>query len=270
MSVIAPEGRSRTAALALVIAVVFAPGLGGCGSSAHSAATPSLPVAVPPTGSDDSAGDAASPTPTPVPFSVAVVKRFVDFAVRSHPSYHVALSGRFFATISAATLTGSVDVSGLDVATTTNYAFEDARLPDTTVRTIWAQRAAYLKVGSGAWQRIAAGFGAATVVDPFGGADAPGTVTFVGARTVNGQTLSTLTVTAGRLFDLTTIPAPNLSEEQVRFTTWTLVVDEVGRPVSGTYRLDGVGRVGSQLQQLVVELNATFSKVGSAITIQAP
>ena len=254
---------ARRLAAALVAAAVE---LGGCGGSLQSALAPTAPAVESPATTEE-----AVPATTPVPSSVAVVQRFVDFAVRGHPTYHVDVTGRLLATISAATLKGSVDVSGLDVATATSYAFDHTQnLANTTVRTIWAKRAAYLKVGSGAWQRIAAGFGAETVVDPFGGADAPGAVTYVSSAMSNGRTLSTLTVNAGRLFDLTTIPAPNLSEETVRLATWTLLVDDQGRPVSGTYRLDGVGRVGSQLQELVVELSARFSKVGGAISIRAP
>jgi hypothetical protein len=66
------------------------------------------------------------------------------------------------------------------------------------------------------------------------------------------------------------IPAVNLTEAVVTSPKLTLLIDAAGRPVKGTAQIDGHGRVSGQLQEIVIDLTVTFTKVGDAVTIKAP
>jgi hypothetical protein len=49
-----------------------------------------------------------------------------------------------------------------------------------------------------------------------------------------------------------------------------VLLDDDGRPVSGSWRLTGAGRVSGQLQEIVIRLELTFSDIGEAIRIREP
>jgi len=66
------------------------------------------------------------------------------------------------------------------------------------------------------------------------------------------------------------IPAVNLTQETVTSGILELLIDDTGRPVSGSASIDGTGRVSGQLQEIVIELNLTFTKIGQKVTVSAP
>ena len=66
------------------------------------------------------------------------------------------------------------------------------------------------------------------------------------------------------------IPAVNLSDTALTTPKLTLVIDADGRPVKGTAEVDGKGRVSGQLQEIVIELDVAFVKVGQPVAIKAP
>jgi hypothetical protein len=66
------------------------------------------------------------------------------------------------------------------------------------------------------------------------------------------------------------IPASNLTEVAVTESKLTLLIDAAGRPLSGTATITGRGRVSGQLQEIIIDLNVTFTKVGQKVTIAAP
>ena len=77
-------------------------------------------------------------------------------------------------------------------------------------------------------------------------------------------------MTGGLIVAPDLIPAGNLTNERVNKTDLEVVVDDAGNPLTATWRLDGEGRVSSQLQGIRIEVDMTFTKVGSKITIKAP
>jgi hypothetical protein len=62
----------------------------------------------------------------------------------------------------------------------------------------------------------------------------------------------------------------NLTQETVTSGILELLIDDAGRPVSGSAKIDGTGRVSGQLQEIVIELNLTFTKIGQKVTVGAP
>ncbi|HEX2755766.1 MAG TPA: hypothetical protein VHM48_09895, partial [Candidatus Limnocylindrales bacterium] len=66
------------------------------------------------------------------------------------------------------------------------------------------------------------------------------------------------------------IPASNLTETVLTSPKLTLLVDAAGRPIKGTAEIDGRGRVSGQLQEIVIDLTVTFTKLGQAVSIKAP
>ena len=49
-----------------------------------------------------------------------------------------------------------------------------------------------------------------------------------------------------------------------------LLIDDAGRPVSGTWQLSATARVQGQLQEIAYDLDLTFSKVGQKMSIAKP
>jgi hypothetical protein len=210
-----------------------------------------------------------TPTPAPTATPAGEVARagFVAFATGKRPTYRVALRGQLRATVSHLNVRGTIDVAGADYATSTRLVFEDGT--PSTVDTRWVRNVAWQRVDGARWRKRS-GFPASGAVAPFQGLDAPDAVRHVSSKGSGAKARHTLEVTAGRLIDLTTVPAVNLTDEAVRKSSWTLIVDGRGRPVSGTWKLVGRGRVSSQLQEIEITLTATFSKVGASLTISAP
>jgi len=66
------------------------------------------------------------------------------------------------------------------------------------------------------------------------------------------------------------IPASNLTEVEVTSPKLVVLVDTRGRPVRGTAEITGRGRVSGQLQEIVIDLEVTFTKVGQPVSIAAP
>jgi hypothetical protein len=97
-------------------------------------------------------------------------------------------------------------------------------------------------------------------------------VKYLGPVTVDGKTLHKVGVTGALLIHPNTIPGLSQKEE-VDDTVLEVVIDDAGRPRTGSWKLWGKARVGEgagQLQRVVYELDLTFTKVGAKITIARP
>jgi hypothetical protein len=86
---------------------------------------------------------------------------------------------------------------------------------------------------------------------------------------VGGKTLYKVQV-ASAIVNPVMIPASNLTEVVVTDPELTVLIDASGRPVSGTALIIGRGRVSGQLQEIAIDLDVTFTKVGRPVTIAAP
>jgi hypothetical protein len=230
-----------------------------------------IPTRPPSASANATAGVSASASETPVPSASAsagqaAVDGLIARLQSARFSYQVAVKGDVLATVSDLTLKGSISMAGTDVASTMTYTFADGATDKIETRIVGAKR--WLRVDGGAWKSVA--LAAANKVDPFAGALAPGAITDYGPKTLNGKVLRSVQIRGGLLLDLTTIPAYNLTDERITSSLLAIVVDPTGRPVSGRWTQRGQGRVSGQLQEVDVDADVTFSKVGTAVTIKAP
>lgn len=181
-------------------------------------------------------------------------------------SYRVSVKGDVLATVSDLTLTGSISVAGKSSSSAMAYTFESGGRSNVATRIVGGSR--WVRTDKGAWKKTS--LTTARTIDPFAGALTPGALTDAGPKTVAGKPLRAIRIQGGRLLDLTTIPAYNLTEEHVTSALLTVYVDRDGKPVSGHWIERGQGRVSGQLQEVDVDVDLTFSNVGGAITISAP
>jgi hypothetical protein len=246
----------RTVAVAVVLA----------GSLVVACSGQPLPIPTPPPASVDPSATPSSGDPSASAEPPSAVERFRALVSDPGFSARISLSGDVLATVSDLTVSGSLALSGDNASTSTKYKFDDGHTD--TVQTRLVGGKLWTKLNGASWKT--AKLVATTAVDPFSGAQSPAGVVDGGAKTVKGKSLRMLTVQGGRLLDLTTIPAYNLTEERVTTSILTVYVDGAGRPVSGHWVQRGQGRVSGQLQEVDVDVDLTFSGVGSSISITAP
>ncbi|HKG57674.1 MAG TPA: hypothetical protein VKA85_10540 [Candidatus Limnocylindrales bacterium] len=241
----------RMGAMALVVAALLVVGCeGGDGATPQVLATLDLPPV-------------ATPTPKPVDPAVAA---FVKLATSGKLSYHASYKGTVAASITTLFVTGQLDVSGDDYSTSTRYKYDRGGVYTVGVRYVGGK--AWVAIG-GAWKRLTT-FPASRSNSPFASITAIGDLK-VGASSGTGANRRVhVTFARSRLLTPDQIPAVNLSEERVTDSAFDLVIDDSGHPVSGDWTLKGSGRVSRQMQDIVMQIHITFSKVGGRIAISAP
>jgi hypothetical protein len=166
-----------------------------------------------------------------------------------------------------------MDVAGADFASSFTYDFsrDYPDLGKERVQVRGVKGKGYIKRGSKPWQGIK-GFAVGHSYVPFKTVATRDDVRHLGDVKAGGATLYKVGITGAVLLHPNTIPY-DIQKETVDDTELTVVIDEAGRPRSGTWRLWGKARVGTgggQLQRVVYELELTFSKVGAKITIKRP
>jgi hypothetical protein len=107
---------------------------------------------------------------------------------------------------------------------------------------------------------------------PFASVQSRTNVKYLGAEEYKGKPVHRISIPDVVLIHPRTIPG-NIQKEKIGFTTFEVLIDDKGRPVRGTWELEGKGRVGpsgGQLQEVVYDLTLSFSKVGAKLTIARP
>ena len=206
-----------------------------------------------------------TPQPTPSPADVAI-EAFVALVVADGFSYVASVDGRSRHSADILPVEGSLSVAGADSRLVANFVFPEAggeaeidvRVVD---RTTW-----YREVGFD-WERL----GELTdeeAPNPFALLEDVDDVTLVEA--LDTDTPRYRVELEGMVIHPGLIPAVNLSNEDVDRTELLVVIDEAGRPIEASWTLRGKGRVSNQLQEIVIELDLSFTKLGERITISAP
>lgn len=257
--------RARTAGLALCVSVLL---VAACLPPPR-AATDSVGSS-PSAGATSSAGSVPSPT---AKASVTAIAAFVERATSGKLTYRMAFKGTVRASADTLPIAGTMDVAGTDFASSFTYDFsrDYPDLGKERVQVRGVKGKGYIKRGSKAWQGIK-GFGLGHSYVPFKTVATPDDVRYLGPVRAGGATLHKVGITGAVLLHPNTIPY-DVQKETVDDTELIVVIDEAGRPRSGTWRLWGKARVGlgaGQLQRVVYELDLTFSKVGAKITIKRP
>jgi hypothetical protein len=106
---------------------------------------------------------------------------------------------------------------------------------------------------------------------PFKGVKTAKNVRYVEPVEISGKAFHKVAVKGAVLIHPNTIPYMVYSEK-IEESEMEFLIDTAGRPRSGTWTLRSRARVGvsRQLQRIVYDLNVTFSKVGSKISVKRP
>jgi hypothetical protein len=242
--------------LASLILVVAA-----CGATTN-APTPT------PSGTPSTAQASRAPSPSPTAdTATTALRKFVAFARNPKASYQATFTGD--SRHSTAILDigkGLLQVAGPSVRVVATFTYPNRTRYAVEHRFVGDK--AWIRVGSGRWFRLAP-FGATSSMAAFPGIREASDVELLGATKVGGKTLYRLQVRSA-IVNPVMIPANNLTDTEVTDPELVVLVDAAGRPVSGTATIRGKGRVSGQLQEIVIDLKITFTKVGQAVTISAP
>jgi hypothetical protein len=240
-------------ALALALALLQA-------CSAPPGATPLYSLVIEPSPTLDS-------TPTPVPPGETARQAFVDSALAGDLTYHAVFKGSASGAATILPVSGSLDVAGHDYQLTMTYKWPGSRTSSYAIR--YVHGTAWVRIDGGKWKKELK-FKADQTNSPFAFITALRDVTLARTETVDGQRVHRLTFESGQLIAVDRLPAANLKNEEYKRTRSQVDVGDDGRPLSGKTRIEGVGRVDGQLQEISIVLDVTFSKVGAKILIKAP
>ena len=255
--------RNRGAVVAVVLAIALAGT--GCGLSQPSEA---VPAATSTSSGLSSPSPASSHAPTASPKAApetAAIAAFVKLVTKGNLAYQATFGGRSRHTTTRLPVKGTIAVSGRDYRVTAVFTFSNG---SASVDHRYVGGKAWVRFNGGKWQALAA-FKPAASMSPFALVSGVGAVRYVGTKKVGGKTLYEVQIPSVP-FHPSLIPATNLSKETVTRGVLELLIDGAGRPVSGAATIDGTGRVSGQLQEIVIELNLTFIKVGQRVTVSAP
>jgi hypothetical protein len=208
-----------------------------------------------------------TPTPTPKPPTAGelAAKAFYERVQSGKMSYHASLTGNIAGAISGLSIVGAIDVSGDDYAEALTYSFITPPNVPVGVRVLDTKR--WVRVDRSGWTKVSSAMASNS---PFADLSTGNAVQAVRTEHVGGKDLHHIKMTGGLIIALDLIPAGNLTNERVNKTELELVVDDAGNPMTATWRLEGDARVSGQLQEIRIEVDMTFTKVGSKIVITAP
>jgi hypothetical protein len=252
---------TRGGVLSVIVAVAL---LGtGCGSAQPKQST----VAETDTGTPAST-TAATQSPAPAPSQrpeVGAIAAFVKLVTKDSFSYQATFKGRSRHSASRLPVKGSISVSGRNYGVSATFTFSTGT---GKVEHRFVGGRGYVRFDNAPWRTLT-GFGNADSMSPFAEVSGVESVQFLGTQKVGARTLYSIRIVSVPLHP-SLIPAGNLSKEVVTSGFLTLLIDDAGRPVSGTATIEGNGRVSGQLQEIIIELNLTFTKVGQKVTISKP
>ena len=253
-------GIARPAALtALVVGLIAcAPAGSSAGSSLAVASPTPRPTAT------------AAPTPAA---HAAAIERFVALATGGELAYRISYRGDARASADVLPLTGTLDVSGADFASSMTYDFSEEYqgLGSFKVQVRGVGDEGWIKRPGKLWADIK-GYGPHHSAVPFKAVEDVRDVTYLGPDTVDGEAVHRISVPGAVLIHPNTIPF-DIVKEKVDSTELEVTIDGDGLPHTGTWSLRGQARVGGgvgQLQRVLYELDLVFSKVGDDITIERP
>ena len=223
-----------------------------------------------PTASSASAstGSAGSPSASPSPSAADVaIEKFVDLVTSGSFSYKSKLKGTASGSADTLAVTGSLDASGANYALVVNWKFPRSSAFRIDVRRVGDR--VWSRGTDTGWEEIK-GFLDEDSNSPFAFVESELDVELVEAVKVDGKERYRVAIDSARIVDPSYIPAVNLSAESTRKTTFEVLLDANGRPLSGDWRLTGAGRVSGQLQEIEIRLGVTFSDVGKSVSIRRP
>jgi hypothetical protein len=261
-----PRRSGPAARLGLVAAVLVT---AACGAT-------TAPRSAGPSGSADSSRAPGSvgpstghasvgPSPTANP-SAAAIAAFVALVTKAGFSYQATFTGESRHTTDILPISkGLLQVHGDDVLVRATFTFPGG---SSAVEHRFVKGQGWIRYDrSLPWQRLS--MKADQSMAAFAAVHTAADVTYVKPVVSDGRSLYQVRVRSA-IVNPVMIPASNLTETVLTSPTLTLLIDEHGRPVSGTAEIDGHGRVSGQLQEIVIDLTVAFTKIGVAVSISAP
>lgn len=207
--------------------------------------------------------------PTPLPSFEAARMAFFAKVKAGDLTYHAVLNGRVYGAGNDIPLVGSLDVAGADYQYAATYTHTVPKETKLAFAIRYIDGTAWERIDKGKWQENIA-FKPADTNSPFAFITRATDVRYSKTETVDGRPLHHVTFIGSKLIGLDQIQAANLTNEDPKRSTFDLMLDDDGNPVSGSIRIEGVGRVSQQLQEIVVDVDLIFSKIGADIVIKAP
>jgi hypothetical protein len=262
---VGPGERLPRAFAAIAVTVSWSLTAVGCGSEAAApAGLTRSPTVAPSAG--PTIGGSLGPTPTRDPGQVALTK-FFALATDDGFAYQATFTGKSRHTVDVLPITnGILQVNGRDVRVRATFTFKDGARIAVEHRSVAGK--GWIRFGTSGWLGMTR-FGPADSMAAFAAVHGPPDVTYLGPVTTGGKTAYRITMPSV-IVNPIMIPASNLTERVITSSRLELLVDAAGRPLSGKASIDGQGRVSGQLQEIVIDLNLTFVKVGQKVTIAAP
>lgn len=218
-----------------------------------------------------SARPSTGPRPSRAPKAHELaIAAFVEHATSGTWTYRMSFKGVTAATADSLPTAGRMDVSGTDFASnfTYDYSKEYQGVGKIRVQIRAVNGKGYRKIESDPWRTIR-GYRDEDTNIPFAAIRDIRDVDYLGPAEVDGKVLHKISVPNAVLIHPTTIEG-FITEERIRRLTLELLIDDEGRPVSGTWRLSATARVQGQLQEVAYNLDLTFSKVGAELAIKKP
>jgi hypothetical protein len=213
----------------------------------------------------------ARPSATPKPQDLAIAQ-FVKLVASGKLTYRISFDGDVRFSTDVIPFAGAMDVAGANFGTSFTYNLEP-EYPGlgrhrVQVRAVGGK--AWIKRGAAAWQAIKS-YGVAQSYVPFKDVKKAADVRYAGPVEISGKTFHKVAVKDAVLIHPNTIPYM-VFNEKIEESEIEFLIDNAGRPRSGTWMLRSQARVGvsRQLQRIVYDLKVTFSKVGSKISIKRP
>jgi hypothetical protein len=260
-----PPSRARAAWLGTAATLVIAVA-GGC-------LPPPSAVTSDSSGAPVSAAPPVSPQPsaTPKPQDLAIAA-FVKTVAPGKLTYRISFDGEVRLSTDVLPVTGAMEVAGANFGSSFTYNFEPEYpgLGKTRIQVRAVGGKGWIKRGSAAWQAMRT-YSVANSYVPFKGVKKASDVRYVGAVKISGKEFHKVLVKDAVLIHPNTIPY-QIADEKVEDSEIEFLIDNAGKPRSGTWTLRARARVGPsrQLQRVVYDLKVTFSNVGSKISIKRP
>jgi hypothetical protein len=250
----------RPAAIALAAALLVSLIGVACEAAPAAPSRPLATISLPPTPTRR-----PTPPPTPSPADVAI-EAFVALVSADDFSYVASLDGRSRHSADILPVEGSVSVAGANSRLVATFVFPEAG-GEAAIDVRVVDGATWYREAGFDWERLGE-LSDEEAPNPFALLEDVGDVSLV--ETIDGGAPRYRVELEGMLIHPGLIPAVNLSNEDVDRTELLVVIDDAGRPLEASWELRGKGRVSTQLQEIVIELELGFSKLGEPITITAP
>jgi len=234
-----------------------------CDQSSVSPSAPSGATAHPsaaPAGSSRPSASAAADAGT------AAITAFVVLVTKDGFSYQATFTGQDrHSTDIFPIRSGLLQVSGDDVLVRATFTLQGHRY---AVEHRYVGGKAWIKYdATDTWHRLT--FHPADSMAAFAAIRTRADVTYLGPVKSGGKTYYKVSFRSA-IVNPVMIPARNLTETVLTSPKLTLLIDADGHPIKGTAEIDGRGRVSRQLQEIVIDLTVTFTKLGGAVSIKAP